>query len=530
MSEKFRVLVSDKLSENGLDILRACPKIEAEVKTGMTPEELIETIPDYDGIIIRSGTKVTADVVKAAKRLKVVGRAGAGVDNVDVPAASKAGIAVENTPGGNTVTTAEHTFALLVSLARNIPQGTAGVKAGEWNRKLLGIELKGKTLGLIGLGRVGSVVVRCAQGLLMNCIAYDPFISMEHAEELGVEVVEMDEIFSRSDFITIHSPLTEKTRHMISDEQFAKMKDGVRVVNCARGGIIDEAALLRALESGRVGGAALDVFEKEPPPEGYPLTAHPKVICTPHLGASTGEAQENVAIAVADQMVAYAETGAIVNAVNVPAVDPELLKQIQPYLTLAEKTGSMLAQIIEGGVKEIEIAASGEIADVDMKPMATSVLKGFLSVIIGDDVNFVNAPLLAEERGIIVKTSSSQTAHNFTGLLAVKVLTDTEEHTVSGTIFGKTEPRIVNINGVYIEAVPEGHIIFFTNRDKPGVIGAIGTYLAERKINIAQFRLGRTAALDRAVCLVNIDSSLAPEMLEGIQKLEHVEKAWMINL
>ncbi len=530
MADKFKVLVSDKLSDNGLEILGKCDSIEVDVKVGMTPEELIKTIPAYDGIIIRSGTKVTADVIEAAGRLKVVGRAGAGVDNVDIPAASKKGIAVENTPGGNTVTTGEHTFALLISMARNVPQGTAGIKSGEWNRKLIGTELKGKTLGLIGMGRVGSVVVRCGKGFFMNCVAYDPFISKEKAEEMGVLLMSLDEVFSQADFITIHTPLTDKTRHMISDEQFAAMKDGVRIVNCARGGIVDEAALLSAINSGKVAGAALDVFENEPPSADSELIKNPKIICTPHLGASTSEAQENVATAVAEQMVAYAETGAIVNAVNVPAVDPEVLKRIEPYLTLAEKIGSLLAQITDEGVKEIEIASSGEIADVDIKPLSTSVLKGFLSHISGDGVNFVNAPFIAEERGIAVKKSSSHTAHNFVGLLTVKVITEAGEQSISGTIFGRREPRIVNINGVHIEAVPEGNVLIFTNEDKPGVIGAVGTFLGIKGVNIGQFRLGRAGSSKKAVSLVNIDSPLTPEMMEEINGMENIEKAWMVTL
>ena len=530
MAEKHKILVSDKLSETGLEILRKCPLLEVDVKTGMTPEELIKVIPDYEGLVIRSGTKVTAQVLDAAKKLKVIARAGAGVDNVDVVAASKKGVAVENTPGGNTVTTGEHTIALMCALARNVPQGNASIKSGGWDRKLVGVELLGKTLGVVGIGRVGSIVVSRAQGFRMHCIAYDPYISKEKAEELGVEMVTLDELWARSDFISVHSPLTENTRHMISTEQFNKMKDGVRIINCARGGIIDEAALAEAIKSGKVGGAALDVFENEPPGKDNPLIGLPQVIGTPHLGASTGEAQENVAIAAANQLVAFFETGLIQNAVNVPAVDPELLKRIEPYLTLAEKMGSFLAQICKGGVKEIEIASSGEIADVDMKPMATSVLKGFLSQISGDEINFVNAPFVAEERGIIVKTSESHKAHDFTGLLAVKVVSDDGEQSISGTIFGKKEPRIVNINGVYIEAVPEGNMLVFTNNDRPGVIGRIGSYLGEKGINIGQFRLGRTGPLQDAVCIVNIDEPLTQDMLEEIKNLPDMIQAWMIKI
>ncbi len=530
MTQKFKILVSDKLSQSGLDILSKSSVLKVDVKTGMSPEELIKTIPVYHGLIIRSGTKVTAEVIKAAKNLKVVGRAGAGVDNIDIPAATKKGIAVENTPGGNSVTTAEHTIALMCALARNVPQGTESTRSGKWDRKLVGVELNKKTLGIIGTGRVGSVVVSIAQSFKMHCIACDPFISKDKAEQFGVELVELDEIFRRSDFISIHSPLTEQTHHMLSDDQFDKMKEGVRIINCARGGIVDEAALVRALESGKVAGAALDVFEKEPPDADNPLLKMPQVICTPHLGASTGEAHENVAKAVAKQMVLFFEDGLILNAVNVPAIDPELLKRIEPYLILAQKIGSILAQICGHGIKEIEIASSGEIADVDMKPLATSVLRGFLSYIAGDEINFVNAPSIAQERGIDVKTTVSKKAHDFTGLLTISVTTDEGTNSISGTIFGKKEPRIVNIDGVHIEAVPEGQMLIFTNRDKPGVIGAVGTYLGENGINIAQFRLGRTAPLKEAVCIVNVDSAISDEVLEGFLKIPNIIKAWTVKL
>ena len=530
MAKKHKVLVSDKLSESGLKILRDSPAIQVDVKTGMSPDELIKTIKDYEGIIIRSGTKVTKEVLDAAKKLKVVGRAGAGVDNVNIDAASKKGVAVENTPGGNTVTTAEHTVALMCALARNIPQGTASVKSGKWDRKLSGVELLGKTLGVVGMGRVGSIVVNRAQGFKMHCIAYDPFISQEMAEEIGVELMTLDQVWEKADFISVHSPLTEQTRHMISTEQFKKMKKGVRLINCARGGIIDEAALAKAIKSGHVAGAALDVFENEPPSADHPLIGMPQVICTPHLGASTGEAQENVAIAVAKQMVAFFEEGLILNAVNVPAVDPDLLKVIGPYLTLAERMGSFLAQISEHGIKEIEIAASGEIADIDMKPLATSVLRGFLASIIGDEINFVNAPFVAQERGIEVITSVSHKAHDFTGLLSVKVVSDEGEHTLAGTIFGKKEPRIVIIDSIYIEAEVQGNMLVFTNNDKPGVIGNLGSYLASKKINIGQFRLGRTGPKKHAMSIVNIDAPLTREMLDDIRKIPDILQAWMIKI
>lgn len=529
MADKYKVLVSDELSDNGIEILKKSSVIDVDVKVGMKKEELLGVIGQYHGLVIRSATKVTAEVIAAATNLKVVGRAGAGVDNVDIPAASKRGIAVENTPGGNTVTTGEHAVALMCALARNIPQGTAGIKAGKWDRKLIGVELLGKTLGIVGIGRVGSIVTRRAQGFQMQVIAFDPFISKDKAAELGVELVTLEEVYKRSDFISVHSPLTPETKHMIGAKQFAMMKKGVRIINAARGGIIDEPALADAIKSGHVAGAALDVFEQEPPAADNPLLALPQVICTPHLGASTAEAQENVAVAIAEQLVTFFEQGIIMNAVNVPDVDPEVLKKIKPYLSLAEKMGRFIAQISGKGIKEVEIASSGEIADVDMKPLATSALKGFLAVM-GLEVNYVNAPFLAKERGIEVKTTVSKKVHDYAGLLSIRVVTDEGEQTLSGTIFGKNEPRIVNINDIRIDAIPEGNLIMFTNTDRPGVIGAVGTYLGKNKINIGQFNLGRTAPLKEAVSLISVDSEVSRDVIDGFLKIENVLKAWAIKL
>lgn len=529
MTQKYKVLVSDDVSQNGIDILKASPAIDVDVKIGMKKEELVSVIGGYHGLVIRSATKVTADVIDAARNLKVIGRAGAGVDNVDIPAASKRGIAVENTPGGNTVTTGEHAVALMCALARNIPQGTAGIKGGKWDRKLIGVELMGKTLGVVGIGRVGSIVVKRAQGFQMQTIAFDPFISKDRAAEMGVELVSLDELYKRADFISIHSPLTPETKHMIGEKQFSIMKKGVRIINAARGGIIDENALAAAIRSGHVAGAALDVFELEPPAADNPLLALPQVVCTPHLGASTNEAQENVAIAIAQQLVTFFEQGIIMNAVNVPDVDPEVLKKIKPYLNLAEKLGSFMGQTAGGGIKEVEIATSGEIAGVDIKPIATSVLKGFLAAM-GAEVNFVNAPFLAQERGIEVKTTVSKKAHDYAGLLTVRVITDQGEQNISGSIFGKTDPRIVSINDTHIEAVPEGNLLVFTNTDRPGVIGAVGTLLGQRKINIGQFHLGRTAPLKDAISIVNVDSPVDKGVVDAILKLDNMLKAWAIKL
>lgn len=525
-----RILVSDRLSDKGIDILRSADGIEADVSTGMSPEELLKIIPDYDGMIIRSSTKVTAEVIRAAKNLRAIGRAGIGVDNVDIGEASARGVVVMNTPGGNTVTTAEHTIAMMMSLARKIPQASASVKAGKWDKKrFVGMELAGKTLGVVGTGRIGSIVVRRAHGLEMKVIAYDPFIAAEAAEKMGVELMSLDDVLGRADVITIHTPLTAETRRLIGREAFGKMKKGALIVNCARGGILDEAALAGAIREGVVAGAALDVFEKEPP-EGSPLLELNEVILTPHLGASTSEAQEKVAIAVAEQMVDFFTHGVIQNAVNVPSIDPEKLSAVKPYLALGERIGSFLSQVAEGAARKVEIVYMGELADEDTRPISQSILKGVLDVFVDERVNFVNAPYLAKARGIEVSSGSSSVKRNFASLLGVRLVTDKGEVYVEGTVFAGGEPRLVKLGDFLLEAQLQGVMLVFTNNDRPGVIGAIGTYLGEHGINIASFELARTGMGGRAMSIVTVDTAPTPEQMAEMAGIENVLKVRMARL
>src|SRR5512143_1104010 len=516
-----KVLISDNLSKEGVEILKKAG-LEVVVKTGMTPDELKKEIKDYDGLVIRSATKVTADVVAAAKKLKVIGRAGSGLDNVDKAAASKRGIVVMNTPGGNTVTTAEHALSLMMSLARNIPQATASLKAGKWEKKKFeGVELFKKTLGVIGMGAIGTQLAKRAQGLGMTVLAFDPYLSQERAEALGVEVVDLDGIYRRSDFITIHTPLTDETRGLINKDTIAKMKDGVRIINCARGGIIREADLVEALKSGKVAGAALDVFEKEPP-ENNPLLALDNFICTPHLGASTREAQENVALAVAEQIVDYLVNGVVRNAVNVPSMAPDLLPQVQPYLSLAEKLGSFLSQLYEGGLNSVTVEYMGEVAELDPAPITTAVLKGLLDPIMEEAVNFISAPFIAKDRGIEVKSIKSSDSSDYPSLIRVTASSGQKKFTVSGALYNRKDPRIVEVDGFPLEVVPEGHMLVTNNNDKPGVIGNLGTLLGKNHINIARMQFGRLEPAGRAISVISVDSLPGKDVMEELNKLPNV--------
>ncbi len=519
----FKVLVSDKLSESGLAILRAANGIEVDVKTGLSKDELISIIGQYHALVIRSATKVTADVIAVADNLKVVGRAGIGVDNVDTNAASEKGIVVMNTPGGNTITTAEHAISLLLSLARNIPQAHSSTSAGKWEKsKFTGVEIYGKTLGILGIGRIGSLVAQRAHGLSMKVIAHDPFIPAEIAEKMGVSLVSLDELYAQSDFISIHSQLTDETRGMIDSSAFAKMKKGIRIINCARGGIINEADLVVAVESGQVAGAALDVFEHEPLPAESPLRDVTQIVTTPHLGASTSEAQEKVAVDVAEQIVDLLTNGIIRNAINVPSIDPEELPIVKPFIELGEHLGSFLGQIAKGATKKIEISYMGDLVDMNHKPIDQAIIKGVLEAFVGKTVNMVNAPYLAESRGIVVDSGSSSSKRNFAALLALKIVTDEEEILAEGTIFAGGEPRLTRLQDVLIEARLTGDMILFRNKNIPGVIGRIGTCLGEQKINIADFRLGKKESANEAMAIVNIDSAPTKEQVEQMKRLENV--------
>ncbi len=528
----FKVLVADKLAKQGLEILRACPEIEVEEAAGLKPKELREKIRPFHALIVRSGSTVTAEVIEAADHLKVIGRAGIGVDNIDVEAATRKGIVVMNTPAGNNVTTAEHTISMMLSLARMIPQATASMKAGKWEKsKFIGSEVFNKTLGIIGMGNIGTLVAERALGLKMRVIAYDPFISREVAQRLGVELAPFEEVLERADFITIHTPLTNETRGMIGAAAFARMKKGVRLVNCARGGIVDEAALQQAIESGKVAGAALDVFAQEPPPPDHPLLRLEQVICTPHLGAATEEAQVNVAVAIAQQIVNFLTRGVIQDAVNVPSMSPELLQVLSPYLTLAEKLGSLQGQMLTQAPKELAIEYAGDIANYDVKPLTLAVLRGLLNRVLESSVvNYVNAGTIAQERGIRVVEAKTAQPKGFSNLVTVAATTESGVNVVAGAVFGQKVVRLVRINNFFLDADPEGYILMLHNRDVPGVVGSVGTLLGEAKINIARLELGREHVGGLAVSLVHVDDPVPEVVMEKLRRLPNIISAHLIKL
>lgn len=530
MEELKKVLISDPLSNKGLEILGKAKNLKYEIKTGFPPEELKKIIPEYDAIIIRSETKLKAEIIEAAERLKVIGRAGIGLDNVDLPAATKKGIVVMNTPQENAIAAAEHTLALMFSIARRIPQATASMKAGKWEKKkFMGVELYNKTLGVVGIGVIGTIVVDRARALKMKVIGYDPFLSKEVAEKKGFELVSLDELLARSDFITIHTPLTDETRNLIAKEAIRKMKDGVILINCARGGIINEKDLYHAIQEGKVAGAALDVFEKEPA-IGNPLFELEQVIHTPHLGASTGEAQENVSIAIAQQVADFLTLGEARNAVNIPMVSPDILPFLRPYLRLGEKLGSFLSQISNYAIEEVLIEYQGEVVEYGTKPITTAVLKGLLTPFVGETVNFVNAPVMAKERGIRIIESTSEKVKDFANLIAITARSKMEQNYIAGTLFGREELRIVRLNDFFIEAIPEGHILLIHNYDKPGVIGNIGMALASQNINIATFHLGRDRIRGNAISLVHLDDPLPAGMAGEILRIPNIISVRQIAL
>ncbi len=526
-----RVLVSDRLAEQGLEVLRREAGIAADVRLGLTPEELRGAIAPYHALVVRSGTRVTAEVIAAADSLRVIGRAGIGVDNIDVDAATRRGVVVMNTPGGNNVTTAEHAITMLLALARNIPQAVASVKAGRWERsRFMGSEVCNKTLGIVGLGNIGSIVAERARGLRMRVVAFDPFITAEAGAKLGVELVGLEELFARADFISLHTPLTPETRGSIDAGAIAKMKRGVRLVNCARGEIVAEADLAAAIRAGHVAGAALDVFAQEPPAADNPLVGLQQVICTPHLGAQTDEAQLNVAVAVAEQVVAFLLRGAVQNAVNMPSLPPELLAVLRPYLRLAEKLGSLGTQIASDHPQEVHIEYGGEVAEQETAPLTAAVLRGLLASFFDSPVNYVNAPHLARERGVQVVESRTSQPSGFVNSIRVRVRTAAGETEVEGTVFADDTPRIVNINGFRLEAVPEGYILMLHNRDVPGVVGSVGTLLGASKVNIARLELGRERVGGMAVSLIHVDDAVPGPVLEQLRALPNILSAQLIRL
>lgn len=526
----MKILVSDNLSEMGVNILKDAG-FKVDVKTGMSPDELKACIADYHGIVIRSATKLTSDIIAAADNLRVIGRAGSGLDNVDKPAASKKGIVVMNTPGGNTITTAEHTVSLMVSLARNIPQATASMKAGKWDKKKFkGVELFGKTLGVVGLGQIGTQVAKRAQGLEMEVLAYDPFLSEDKAAEMGVEKLSIEEIFRRADFITFHTPLTDETRNLVNRKSIKTMKDGVRLINCARGGIIDEGDLYEALKSGKVAGAAFDVFITEPTTSDEKLFELDNFICTPHLGASTDEAQINVAVAVAEQIVDYLKHGTIRNAVNFPSIPKEDIPKLSPYIRLAEGLGNFAAQVFGKGLTGMTLEFGGDAAELKTEPVTIAAIKGVLDPILQETVNFVNAPFIAKDRGIETKVTTSSEAGDYHSILTLTLMDKEKSMSVSGTLYGRKDPRIVMVDNFPVEILPEGDILVVYNNDKPGVIGSIGTLLAEHKTNIAWMHFGRKSAGGLAISVVAVDSKLSDELLDKLRALPNILSARQVHL
>jgi D-3-phosphoglycerate dehydrogenase/(S)-sulfolactate dehydrogenase len=517
-----RVLVADDLSADGVEILRRAG-LEVDVKVGLAPAELEGIIGGYDALAVRSATKVTAKLLEKAPRLRVVGRAGVGVDNVDLAAATRRGVVVMNTPGGSSTTVAELTLAHMLALARHVAQATASVKGGKWEKKRFqGRELAGKTLGVVGIGNIGSIVVERCLAMKMRAIAYDPFISAEAAAKLGVTLVSLDELWAQADVVSLHVPLTEQTRNLVDAATLAKMKKGALLVNCARGGLVDERALAEALASGHLGGAALDVFEKEPPPADHPLFAVEGFVCTPHLGASTEEAQAAVAVAIAEQLASYLSDGVVKNAVNLPSLPKETLEQLAPYLALAERLGSIAAQLAPASVREVRVELAGELAAAPVKPLVASVLKGLLQHALEEPVNEVSAPAIAKERGLSIREERIVGSEDFTSLLTVELRGDAGHAVVAGTVFGRREPRIVRLNQFRLEAVPEGDLLLCENDDAPGVVGNIGTALGQAGVNIARISLARETQAGAAFSLINVDSPPPPELQERLRALPHV--------
>jgi D-3-phosphoglycerate dehydrogenase len=518
-----RVLISDSLSPAAIRIFED-RAIDVDVKTGLDKEALATIIGDYDGLAIRSATKVTAKLLDKATRLKVVGRAGIGVDNIDIRAATAKGVIVMNTPFGNSITTAEHAIALMFALARQIPEADASTQAGKWEKnKFMGVEITGKTLGVIGCGNIGAIVATRAIGLKMRVIAFDPFLSQERAIELGVEKVELDDLLKRADFITLHTPLTEKTKNIINAEALAKCKKGVRLINCARGGLVDEAALVDALKAGQVAGAAFDVFVEEPA-KTNPLFGLPNVVCTPHLGASTTEAQENVAVQVAEQMADYLVTGAITNAVNFPSITAEEAPRIRPFVALAEKLGSFLGQLTEATIQGIRIEYEGAVADLNVKALNAAAIAGVLRPFLSE-INMVNAAAIAKEKGITIEEVKSSHEGNYESLIRIIVeATDMPRH-AAGTVFQDGKPRMVEIRWINMDAEFAPHMIYVRNDDKPGFIGKFGSLLGEAGVNIATFNLGRDTPGGNAICLVAVDEEVSDALLRKIETIPHVKRA-----
>jgi D-3-phosphoglycerate dehydrogenase len=528
----YKILVSDKLSEDAINMLKGEKDIECTVKTGMTEDQLASELPGYDALIIRSASKVTAKTLENVKKLKVIGRAGVGVDNVDMPAATAKGVIVMNTPDANTLSTAEQTITLIMGMARNLPQADASLKAKKWERnKFIGIELYGKTLGIIGLGRIGTEVAKRMAAFGMNLIGYDPFITKEKAEAIGVETMSVAELVKKADIITLHVPKNKDTVDMITSKEIATMKDGVMIVNCARGGLVNEKDLADGLKSGKIRRAALDAYVNEPPFDSELFTVDPSVIImSPHLGASTVEAQENVGKVIVENVIATLRGGMVKNALNIPAVDPEVLKEMQPYLNLNDKLGRFAAQLVDGNVKSITIEYSGEAANYNMKYLTIGAVKGFLSPAMGDSVNFVNALPLAKGRGIAVVEKTTTITTDYPNLISVTIETDKDKRSVFGSLTITKEARIVKVDKFEVEFAAEKNIIAYKNNDKPGVIGRMGTVLGANNINIASFTLGRHKQDKIALGIVTVDDEVPKTVIDSIKNMEDVLEVKYITL
>ncbi|MEK4701136.1 phosphoglycerate dehydrogenase [Solibacillus sp. FSL R7-0668] len=531
-TKTINVFIADPLSEDGIFPLRQETELDLNViiDTGLAPEELIAKIADVDVLLVRSQTTVTREVIEAAKNLKLIGRAGVGVDNIDLTAATEHGIIVVNAPDGNTNSAAEHSIAMMTSLARHIPQAFNTLKNGKWDRKsFVGVELKNKTLGVIGMGRIGAEVAYRAKGQRMNVIAYDPFLTEERAKELGVTKGTVDEVCAAAEFITVHTPLLPETRNIINKARFAIMKDGVRIINCARGGIINEDDLYDAIVEGKVAGAALDVFVQEPATD-HKLLTLPQVIATPHLGASTVEAQESVAVDVSNDIIKFFKTGTVTNPVNMPSIPKEKLAQVEPFFALAEKLGKFLIQVTEEGIQQLNISYAGEVANFDVRPLTANAIKGLLSTNHGTHVNDVNARYLAERIGMQINEHKTTTAKGFTNLITVEIITETEKHTVAGTLLNGLGARIVKVEGFVVDVIPEGHLLYIKNQDKPGSIGRVATKLADKNINIATMQVGRDQIGGSAVMMLAVDNEVTTEELIYVAQLENIDEVKAITL
>jgi D-3-phosphoglycerate dehydrogenase len=526
-----KVLVSDKLSEAGLKVLRDAPGIDVDYRAGLKEDQIAEIIGEYDALVIRSGTTVTANIIEAAHSLKVIGRAGIGVDNVDVPAASRRGIVVMNTPTGNAVTTAEHALTLLMSLARKIPDAVASTRAGKWEKsKFQGRELSGKTLGVIGLGNIGRIVANRAQGLTMKVIGLDPFLTKEKAASLGIELVTLDELLRRADFVTIHTPLTPDTKNLIDDEAFAKMKPTALLVNAARGGVVDEDALVRALKEKKIAGAAFDVFVKEPLDPKHPFLELDNMICTPHLGASTEEAQERVAVEIAHQVVDYLVEGTVKNAVNVPAMAPEAAKLLKPYLEVAKKIGSLLGQLEPVDVTELRVTCTGQAGELGVTPISHAALSGYLEQHLEEAVNPISAPFEAKERGIHLVEVREEASTGYASTIRVTIKGDKGIHTATGAIGNDGLPHLVGLDGYALDAVMAGHVVVMRNLDRPGVIGAVGTLLGRRSINVSRMQVGLDETTGQALALYNVNTKIADDALDELRGIENVSSVFCADL